>query len=149
MKRGSKFIFIFIFLALLLDGTMSFSQSIKGKVRKDVRTADIELYNNNFQKALELYQRAYAIDTANAQVAFKLGSCMYSMQKYKQQSLPYFEKAQRAGLSKSNYFLGNLYRLEGKFEESIRAFQDYKNSSGKKDFSNAEVDVLIGKSKTA
>ena len=68
-----------------LAGTISFAQGVKGNARKLIRTADIELYNNNFQKALELYQRAYAIDTTNARAAFKFGSCLYSMKKYKQQ----------------------------------------------------------------
>src|ERR1035437_7704736 len=81
-----------------IASTAAFGQSSKGKAKKYVRTADIEMYNNNFQKALELYRRAYAIDTNDAHVAFKLGCCMYSIRKYKQESLPYFEKANKGGL---------------------------------------------------
>lgn len=128
---------------------MSFSQGIKGKAAKYIRNADIEIYNNNFQKALDLYQRAYNLDTTNAKAAYKLGVCMYSIRKYKKQSLPYFEKAHKNGIVEASYYLGNLYHLNGKYSEAMRAFQEYQNSVGKKEFSDAEVDFLIGKCKTA
>jgi tetratricopeptide (TPR) repeat protein len=141
--------YIFIFLAILLSGTVGFSQNVKGKVRKYVRNADIELYNNNFQKALELYRQAYALDTNNSETAYKLGICMYSIRSYKKQSLPYFEKAHRNGIVTANYYLGNLYHLQEKFGDAIRSFQEYKNIPDKKEFSNKEVDFLISKCQTA
>ncbi|MBI2967252.1 MAG: PD40 domain-containing protein [Bacteroidetes bacterium] len=137
------------FLALLAAGTMTFAQSIKGKAGKHVRIADIEMYDNNFQKALELYQRAYRIDTSNARASFKLGACMYQIRKYKRESLSYFEKAHRGGVEEACYYLANLYHLSGKYEDALQAFQDYKNSTGKKEFSNKEIDFLMNKCRTA
>jgi hypothetical protein len=146
--KGRINIFL-IFIALFLSPAVSYSQGVKGKAGKYIRTADIELFNNNFQKALELYRKAYALDSTNAKVSFKLGSCMYSIRRYKRNSLPYFEQAQQGGFPEANYYLGNLYHLNGRFEEAIHSFQNYKNIPGKKDFSNAEIDFLIGKCKTA
>src|ERR1035437_2224024 len=137
-----------IFLAVIAAGAISFAQGAR-KVKKYLRDADLEMYNNNFKNALDLYQRAYLLDSADSQVAFKVGTCMYNFKKYKQRSLPFFKKAQQAGILEANYYLGNIYHLSGKFEDAIQAFQDYKNSSGKKIFSNAEIDSLINKSKTA
>lgn len=130
------------------------------KVKKYLRLADLEMYNNNFQQALELYKSAYNIDTANAKVAFKLGTCMYSIRKYKQQSLSYFEKAHTGGIADADYYLGNLYHLSGKFDDAIRVFQNYKSykdASRLGTFSpppvggelEGAVDLLIDKSKTA
>src|SRR5688572_25811520 len=140
---------ILFFLFFLLISTMSFSQTIKKKVRKNVRAADLEMYNNNFEKALKLYRKAYELDSANAQVAYKLGTCMYSIRKYKQKSLPYFEKARSTEIPDIHYYLGNLYHLHGRFNDAIRAFQDYKNITTKKKYSNEEVDLLVNKCKTA
>ncbi|MBI4947028.1 MAG: PD40 domain-containing protein [Bacteroidetes bacterium] len=147
MKRTKNI--ILVLLSVITASTIGFSQDEKKEIKKYIRAADLEMYNNNFKNALDLYRKAYTIDSANAQVAFKVGVCMYNFRKYKQQSLPYFEKAQHAGIPEASYFLGNLYHLSGKFEDAIRLFQEYKNNSGKKEFSNTEVDFLINKSKTA
>jgi hypothetical protein len=147
MKKRSNY--IFILFTILLSGTLSFSQNVKGKARKYVRNADIELYNNNFQKALGLYKQAYMLDTNNSETAFKLGICMFSIRSCKQQALPYFEKARNSGITTANYYLGNLYHLKGNFKDAINAFQNYKNIPDEKDFSNIDVDFLMSKCKTA
>lgn len=140
---------ILFFLFFLLVSTTSFSQTIKKKARKNVRAADLEMYNNNFQTALKLYRKAYEMDSTNMQVAYKLGTCLYSIRKYKQESLRYFEKARGTGISDIHYYLGSLYHLHGRFNDAIREFQEYKNITTKKTYPNEEIDLLINKCKTA
>jgi tetratricopeptide (TPR) repeat protein len=141
--------FSLLFLSVFLLSNSCVSQNSKWKVKKYLRKADIEIYNNNFKKALELYQQAYILDTNDVRSAFGLATCMYRINKYKRQSLPYFEKAKRGGIAESSYYLGNLYHLNMKFDEAINAFEEYKKITGKKNFSNQEIDFLIGKCKTA
>lgn len=140
---------ILILVAVLTGGTMLFGQNPGRKARKYIRTADLELNDNNYSKALELYRQAYSLDTANAQYAFKLGCCMYSMKKHKRESMVYFEKALRGGILEANYYLGNLYHLQGKFEKAIQALTDYKLYCRKKTFALARIDSLINQCKTA
>lgn len=141
-----------IFLTLLsvfIAGSVLFAQNVRQQVRKNIRQAELELSSNNFSKALDLYRKAYQLDTANVQTAYKLGLCMYTMKKHKRESQYYFEKAQRAGILETNFYLGNLYHLQGKFEDAIRAFTVYKISARKQEFSNACIDSLVQKCKTA
>jgi hypothetical protein len=139
---------ILIFLTLFLSG-VGFSQNQKGKAKKYIRNADFEMYNNNIAKALDLYQQGCALDTGNSQNAFKLGICMYTIRKYKKQSVVYFEKARRGGIMQADYYLGNLYHLGGKYDQAIATFQEYKDKVSKKDFSNASIDSLITECRTA
>lgn len=91
------------------------------------------------------------VDTNNAHSIFKLAVCMYQIRKYKQQSLPYFEKAKLLGMAESNYYLGNLYHLNMKFDEAVTAFEEYKNIPGKSRVlgTNQETDLLINKCRIA
>ncbi|MBI4932199.1 MAG: PD40 domain-containing protein [Bacteroidetes bacterium] len=146
----------FLFLcSLLLSLSVCFAQNentgkkIQRKVLRYERKADIYFYNSDFQSAFSLYQQAYGMDTTNVQVSFKTGICLYNFKKYKQSSLPYFEKALRGGISDANYYLGNLHHLNGKFDEAIHSFVECKKKSDKKIFSDEEVDFLISKCKTA
>ncbi|MBI2269208.1 MAG: PD40 domain-containing protein [Bacteroidetes bacterium] len=148
MMFKRKYLFT-LFLSVLMAGSLSYAQNLKRKVKKCVRDAGIALDNNDFRKALELYQHAYQLDPKNAVLAFDLGSCMYSIRQYKRQSLPYFEQARKARIEEANYYLGNLYHLSGNFEDAIHAFQEYKNSIAQKKFSNKEIDFLLMKCKTA
>lgn len=140
----------YLILSIVFAASSSgFSQNAKGAAKKYVRDADNELYNNNFFQALELYQKAYRLDTGNVQVTYKMATCMYGMKKYKNASLPYFEKAVKGGITDANYYLGHLYHLQENFEAAARAFQFCKSKTGRKNFLIEEIDFLIAKCKTA
>src|SRR5450759_5141839 len=92
-----------LLVSLLFPVIVCYSQSKQGgaknkvsqKVLRYERKADVYFYKGDFQGALAWYQQACAADTSNAQVAFNMASCMYHLKKYKQGSLPYFERALR------------------------------------------------------
>jgi hypothetical protein len=154
MVSKNKYI---ILLSLLLVSIVCFAQNEKGNATKNVsrkilkheREADIYFDNRDFQSALDLYRQAFATDSNIVSINFKMASCMYNLKKHKLGSLPYFEKALRGGMSEANYYLGNLYHLNGKFAEAINSFEDYKKIPVKKTFPDEEVDFLISKCKTA
>src|ERR1035437_2285830 len=154
MIHMKKKIYLFVFF-LQVSVVASFAQSgntdkkTQRKILRNEREADIYFSNTDYQSALDLYRQGYKFDTTNAQVTFKIATCMYHLKKYKQESLPYFEKALHGGISAANYYLGNLYHLNGKFDEAINSFEEYKKKFGKKIFSDEEVDFLISKCKTA
>lgn len=120
----------------------------KSKVKQNIREGDLYFYNNDYAPARKYYDNAYKLDSTDVKLAFKLGVSMYNLKQYKLQSLPYFEKTRNTKNPETKFYLGNLYHLNGRFQDAIVMYTDYLNSKKKK-ISDAEIKILIEKSKTA
>lgn len=142
MRTVSK---IFFSSILIFSSGNSFCQKT---AKQNIREGDLNFYSNDFANARRYYSAAWKLDSSDAQLAFKLGVSMYNLKKYKAESLRCFEKANKGKEPETKFYLGNLYHLNGKFQEAINNFTDYTNGE-KKNFSDAEIKTLIEKSKTA
>ena len=126
----------------------SFAQKAKHKANQNIREGDLFFYSSDYAAARVFYANAWKWDSSSADLAFKLGVSMYNLKKFKLQSLHYFEKARSGKNTETDFYLGNLYHLSGRFEEAITMFTDYL-SNKKKKITDAEIKTLIEKSKIA
>ncbi|MBI3500471.1 MAG: PD40 domain-containing protein [Bacteroidetes bacterium] len=140
----TKIFFLIQIILVTLSGVEAFSQKT---AKQKIREGDEYFYNNDYASARKYYKDAWELDSSDATLAFRLGVSMYNLRQYKMQSLRYFEKAKAAN-PESKFYLGNLYHLNGDFQEAINMLTDYKNIEKKK-IKDAEINSLIEKSKSA
>lgn len=83
-----------------------------------------------WKEAIPFYLKANEFNPSNAMLNFKLGACyLHSMDRDK--ALPYLEKA--LGLNPSadprlNYYLGQAYHLDYKFDDAIKYYSKYQSN---------------------
>src|ERR1051326_54671 len=133
------------FLFLIFICNNSFGQKT---AKQNIREGDLYFYSNDYAGARRYYSAAWKMDSSEENLAFKLGASMYNLKKYKPEALRYFEKADKEKEPETKFYLGNLYHLNGKFQDAISMFADYLNEKKKK-IPDAEIKTLIEKSKTA
>ena len=138
------FFHIIICSFIFIHPYFCFAQS---SFKQNIREGDLYYYNNDFSNAKRFYEAAYKLDSSDLKLAFKLGVTLYNLKQYKLQSLKYFEKT-LAKNSETKFYLGNLYHLNGKFQEATAMFNEYLNYRKKK-IKEPEVNALIEKTKTA
>lgn len=142
MKVSEK---IFFLTALIFVFGNSFSQKT---AKQNIREGDLYFYSKDYANARRYYADAWKLDSSDAKLAFKLGVSMYNLKQYRQKSLPYFDQALNGKNPETKFYLGNLYHLNGKFQDAINMFTGYLNNKKKK-INGAEIQTLIEKSKTA
>lgn len=136
-----------ILICFFLFSISSFSFAQKTS-KQNVREGDLYFYKYDYANARRYYANAWRMDSSDANLAFKLGVSIYDLKKFKLQSLRYFEKALSGKNHETKFYLGNLYHLNGRFEDAITMYSDYLNNKKKK-INDAEIKTLIEKSKTA
>ncbi|MFN6014687.1 MAG: OmpA family protein [Flavobacteriales bacterium] len=89
----------------------------------------------NFQKALKEYNVAQKFNPKNGQLNFKIGVCYaHSTDPFK--GIDHFEKAfslDPACDPFMQYYLGYAYQLQEKFDEALKAYQDFETNYKKAD----------------
>jgi len=106
---------------------------------------DYQDYNN----ALKLYREFYKQDSTDFNLNYKIGVCLFNLRRYREQALPYLERAAKGNDIEPYYYLGRAYHLELRFDGALAAYQHYRNYTGLKDFDNDELDHLIACTNTA
>ena len=105
------------------------------------------LLEKNYDMALQSFKQAYAIDSTNANVNYKVGLCYMSMPSKKKKALPYMGKAitnisknyhedepnEKPAPKDAYYYYAKALHLSGKFEEAIVQFEKYKEFIGSHD----------------
>ena len=137
-----------LFFLIVFFCENALAQKNKQKSRQNEREGDLYFYSDDYANARLFYADAWKYDSSSAKLALKLGVSMYNLKNFKLQSLPYFEKARSGKNPEIKFYLGNLYHLNGKFQEAIRMFTEYMNEKKKK-ITNTEINGLIEKSNTA
>ncbi len=132
-------IFILSLLALQSAAQNNFT---KEQIR-DFKEAGIYLNMNDYTNALNIYKRLYLTDSTNAELNYNIGYCIFQLRKNRLEALPYFKSSYKHGNTESSYNIAQCMHLNEKFDEAIRYYLIYKNSTNKKLISNSEIDRQI------
>ncbi len=103
----------------------------------------------DYLNAKNLYEKAYAIDSTNSELNFKLGICKFEIKKFREGAKVNFEKVNVVDFPETNYYLGILNHLSHQFEKAIAHFNQYQSAKGEKEHPAKEVNDLIIKCYTA
>jgi outer membrane protein OmpA-like peptidoglycan-associated protein len=155
---------ILVGLTIFLSLSKLSSQNSKTNPEEDFKTAEkifSSIFSNNkdesgaqskrgYSEALPIFLNLYKKDTANKNLAFKIGVCYQASRRYRTQATPYLTKAITSTTKEYNAssyeekkaplvaykFLGDAYHLEYKFDKAIEAYEKFiavseNNSSDK------------------
>ncbi|MBP7809198.1 MAG: PD40 domain-containing protein [Bacteroidia bacterium] len=139
-------------IALLSLGKLQ-SQNNKTSPEEDFKRAEkifSAIYSDNkvesasqskrgYAEALPIFLNLYKKDTANKNLAFKIGVCYQATRRYRIQATPYFNKAVTSTTKEYNgstyeekqapfvayKFLGDAYHLEYKFDKAMEAYEKF------------------------
>jgi outer membrane protein OmpA-like peptidoglycan-associated protein/tetratricopeptide (TPR) repeat protein len=147
-----KYFFALISSFLILGSTIAQDKPEEVKepinVKRDFNKAkELWLYEYNYIKALEILQKLIEAQPDNAYWQFIIGDCYLHHPTSKSSALTYLQKAENNVSSDMANFdfedhktsqapvtvyklLGIAYRLNYKFDESLAAFETYKNQLG-------------------
>ncbi len=102
------------------------------KVSSLVKQGNKEYKTGNYQKAIELYNKALMLDSKNKKINFNIGNSYYHMKEY-DKSASFYEKSDKN--AKTLFNLGNSYfnEKEGKpidkqIELCNKSIESYKNA---------------------
>ena len=138
MKKIALLIFLFLFAGAL------FAQ--KSKYNKNITEGNYLFLENNYIMALHSYEAAYAIDSTNANINYKIGLCYLNIPSKKKNAFRFMEKAAK-NISKSYdedepgikcapidaiYYHAKAQHYSGNFQLAIDEFQKYQSTVGKK-----------------
>ena len=132
-------------LILLLLTIRVFSQ--KAEYLKAFTEGNFLFLEKNYDMALQSYKQAYAIDSTNANINYKVGACYMNLPSKKKKAMPYMQKAivnvdrnyhedepsEKAAPRDAFYYYGKALHLSGKFEEAITQFDKYRMFIGSHD----------------
>ncbi|MFL5765511.1 MAG: tetratricopeptide repeat protein, partial [Bacteroidia bacterium] len=141
-KRSLIILLSFVF-------TTAAGQKMSREFRKTFFKADKALEYGDYYSAMNLYSGIYAQDSLNAELNYKLGVCNYSIRKYRNRALKYFERTSVSDFPESNYYMGKLYHLRREYQKAIDRFTYYKFMMSGEEHTRKEIDDLIEKCNTA
>jgi outer membrane protein OmpA-like peptidoglycan-associated protein len=125
-----------VFLLILVNKV--FSQ--KAEYLKAFTQGNFLFLEKNYDMALQSYKQAYAYDSTNANINYKIGACYMNLPSKKKKAMPYMEKAivsvnrnyhedepgEKAAPRDAYYYYGKALHLSGKFEDAIVQFEKYR-----------------------
>lgn len=119
IKSASGLVLLFLFVQLT-----SFAQ------KNYTGEADAAFKNYSFHQAIELYKKAYSKEKKFAEkkrILFKIGQSYFYLQD-NEMAENWLSKADKAGYSNPEvkYFLAESLRKQGKFEEALVEYKNYK-----------------------
>ena len=115
------------------------AENIFAKVYHDGKNESLTYSKEGYVAALSIFLDLYRRDTANMNLAFKVGVCYLSSRKERAEAITYFKKASRAASSnynESSYkeknaplitykYLGDAYHLNYQFDKAIEAYEKF------------------------
>lgn len=139
------FLLVFAVLNIVVSSAQITSREDKRKWNK----AEDAFYYGDYLAAMKRYKEIYHLDSAGAELNFKLGVCTYSLRKYRDAAQAYFEKVPPTEFYETSYYLGKLNHLQRNYDKSLFYFNQYKGFRGEKNHATKEIDDLIKKCNTA
>ena len=135
MKKKSLILFC-IFIS-----SFSFSQNRNSDYRKKFTEGNYLVLEGNYVLALQNYLEAYAIDSSNANINYKIGYCYLKTEDDKGKALPYLKKAianvsktyddvkpsQKSAPVHAYYYFGQALHYDYKFDEAIASYEKFKS----------------------
>ncbi len=155
-------------LTLALFISVTFSSYSQGYSEKDIKKishqAFIAFDGENYEMALEMYLFLDSLNPSDAENNFMVGSTYMRLVEHREQSLPYFQKAEKLGYSKhvkplvevnaahgfyeSDDFYFNIaraYHLNYKFDKAIDYYNEFLQEVADKYHGYHQKDIAIVK----
>lgn len=137
----------FLLLFLLLF-TFCFSYAQPKLAKKpavgDVKLADENFKNGNFQGALEEYLVLVKKDQNSEKYNYRIGVCYLNTDIDKAKAIPYLEKIQNTSSEEETKFLlGRAFQYGMQFDDALKAFEDYKQKGKGSSDNMKEADMQV------
>jgi hypothetical protein len=146
MKLNKTIIFSFA-LPVLMHLAASGQEDIKQR-KKNLATADDAFERADFLRAYNLYSEILKYDTANYELVYKSGYCLFAVNKTDTSCLKYFNKA-KSKVPECHYFIGRVLLYEDQPRRALDEFYYFKTQNDEKTVSNQEVLHWIANCETA
>lgn len=129
------------FVVLAFSSQILFGQSKSQKYKDKFTEGNFLFLEKNYPMALRNFLEAYYIDSTNANINYKVGVCYLNSATEKLKAVHYLEKAvqnvskkyeafeasEKKAPTMAYYYLGEAYRLSGRFKESAVSYDKYKD----------------------
>ncbi len=143
---AKKYFYLLVCCFLALN---AIGQHSTKEFRKLLWAGNKDFEIGDYLNAKNSFEKAFAIDSTNSELNFKLGICKFSIKKFRNDSKRNFEKVNTTDYPETNYYLGNLYHLTENFDQAILCFNQYQSARGEKEHPAKEINDLIIKCYTA
>ncbi|MEK6527975.1 MAG: hypothetical protein AABZ36_03725, partial [Nitrospirota bacterium] len=113
----------------LLPSAFLHAQPVQKKVKAtgDIKLAEENFKNGNFEAALNEYLVLLKKEPSNEKYNYRIGVCYINTDIDKAKAQTYFEKIQlTTSETDAKYFLGRAYQYGYKFDEALKIFTTYK-----------------------
>ncbi|MFN8254288.1 MAG: OmpA family protein [Bacteroidales bacterium] len=131
----------FFGIILILLAVYNINSNAQGTGEENFYLADGYIDNENFEGAINLYQRMLEEDPDNSEINFKLGFCYLNTAHQKEKAIEYIQKSVQ-GYSKKkkksteylehSYYLAKAYQANYKFDEAINQYGELKGLTSNK-----------------
>lgn len=135
-------------LLLLLIGGLRAQRNYTRTHERMLTEARDLLAADRWADAAKIYKRLLPVDTAYADVAYELGTCLQNMAGQRDKAIPMFETAARNGHGEARYQLAVIRHRQQRFDEAEALLRSYRGLEGRA-VNDAEVDRLIAIAGTA
>ena len=137
--------------------------SQNSKFKEKFTEGNFLLLEKNYQMALRNFLEAYAIDSSNCNLDYKIGICYLNLSSEKEKALSFLEKSinnttrhysefepsETKAPQIAYYYLGQAYRINNKIKESIATFDKYKDLAKPSETDLKQIDKDIHSSEIA
>ena len=131
---------------ILLITAIAILTPLRGQNSRASQNAFLEaeyfFFNEDFADALPIYMNLYDIESDNANIAFRIGSCYLNIESQKNLSVEFLERAtsnmsakhkegtisQKTAPYEALYELGRSYLINNMFDKAIDAFKSYSET---------------------
>jgi hypothetical protein len=142
---GNRYVFFFF---LLLGVNSSFAQQPQAVKKKnpigDVKLADENFKNRNFEGALDEYLVLLKKNPDNEKYNYRLGVCYLNTDIDKSKAISYFEKIQKSvSEDEIKYLLARAYQYTLRFDDAIALFTKYKQEGKGTSANKKDADLQI------
>ncbi|MBC7864364.1 MAG: PD40 domain-containing protein [Bacteroidia bacterium] len=141
----------YLFVAFILICSSVFAQEYK----RHFIEGNLLLLEENYSRALTEFQKAYAFDSASANINFKIGFCYLKHPTEKHLAESYLEKAvkdvtksydeedpfQKSSPPMAYLYLGQAFHLDYKFEDALKMYETYQSYLNPKRFKE-EIELV-------
>lgn len=133
----------YFYTLLLAVIFVAYGHSQKDKtVKKDLKQANVAYEKSDFLKAFNLYSKVLKTDTANYDVYFKAGACLFNINKMDTSSFKFFEIA-KAKVPEAYFYLGKSYHLGGQSKRALEEFYHFRSINKEEEIDNKEVNKWV------
>jgi hypothetical protein len=106
---------------------------------KQLQIANDYFEQENYIKALEIYQKLYPKDSLNPEINYKIGVCYFDTKIDKYKAFKYFKTAYEKGLKEASFYLAWSYQLQVDLEKAENLFTQYLKIKKNPVFTQEEV----------